>query len=219
MEQSPETKPILDVLILEPDFWRYVGMRHVAEQARIHVVGERRFEKILTAKRTPPGVPPGVVVVSHKLILEHGIAVIPHVRDLFPDARVLVFGDDDRMDVVVDMLAVGARGFFVASAPSHYFPKALEVVDAGSIWAPREAVALLAYGDDREAGDTSAEVDERSILQMLYEGLSNKEIGARCGLAEVTIKARMSRLYRKYGVNTRVQLLAVAMKRNLIDLA
>ena len=217
MEKLSETKPVLDVLILEPDFWRYIGMRHVAEQSRIHVVGERRFEKILTAKRTPPGVPPAVVVISHKLILEHGIAVIPHVRDLFPEARVLVFGDDDRMEVVVEMLAVGARGFFVASAPSHYFPKALEVVDAGSIWAPREAVALLAYGGDHDReGGAAADVDERSILQMLYEGLSNKEIGARIGLAEVTVKARMSRLYRKYGVNTRVQLLAAAMKRNLI---
>jgi DNA-binding NarL/FixJ family response regulator len=46
--------------------------------------------------------------------------------------------------------------------------------------------------------------------------MTNKEIAVRFGLAEVTIKARMSRLYRKYGVRTRVQLLATAMKRNLV---
>ena len=58
--------------------------------------------------------------------------------------------------------------------------------------------------------------DERNLLHLLFDGLSNKEIASRFGLAEVTIKTRMSRLYRKYGVNTRVQLLAAAVRRGLV---
>ena len=116
------------------------------------------------------------------------------------------------------MLAVGARGYFLMSSPANYLYKAFEVIREGRIWAPREAVALLANGSKaEETSEPAVAFDERSVLHLLYEGLSNKEIANRFGLAEVTIKARMSRLYRKYGVKTRVQLLAAAVKRGLVN--
>jgi DNA-binding NarL/FixJ family response regulator len=131
-----------------------------------------------------------------------------------------VFGEDDRLELMAEMLAVGARGYFLMSAPESYLHRALRIVHEGKIWAPREAVALLARSGGAGAltGETSsAAFDEKNLLHLLYEGLSNKEIATRFGLAEVTIKARMSRLYRKYGVKTRVQLLAAAVRRNLVD--
>ena len=54
-------------------------------------------------------------------------------------------------------------------------------------------------------------------MRLLHDGLSNKEIGHRLGLAEATIKARMNRLYRRFGVKTRLQLLAAAIRRGAIE--
>ena len=212
---------MIELLLLEPDFWRYTGIQHIAEKTgHVRLIGEPHFEKILGAKRTPMRAFPDITMLAHRLIQDHGLALIPHLRDLFAGTSVLVYGDDDRLERVAELLAVGARGYFLmsaAAAPS-YLLKALQVLYDGRVWAPREAVVLLANGPRRQLpsrGAGSAAFDEQSLLDLLCAGLSNKEIAQRFGLAEVTIKARMSRLYRKYGVKTRVQLLATAMKGNL----
>jgi len=211
---------IIELLLLEPDFWRFTGIQHVAERSgQVHLLGERHFEKILTLKRAPAGVSPAITMLAHRLVLDHGIALIPHLRDLFRDTSVLVFGEDDRLELTAEMLAVGARGYFLMSAPASDLARALEVIGKGGLWAPRRAVALLARGSrSREdmSEPSSVTFDERNLLHLLFDGLSNKEIASRFGLAEVTIKMRMSRLYRKYGVNTRVQLLAAAVRGGLV---
>ena len=58
--------------------------------------------------------------------------------------------------------------------------------------------------------------EERALLGFLNEGLANKEIAARLNLAEVTIKSRLGRLYKRFGVNTRLQLLSAALKQGVI---
>jgi len=210
---------MIELLLLEQDFWRFTGIQHVAERSgQVHVLGERHFEKIMTMKRAPPGVNPTISMVAHRLILDYGIAIIPHVKDLFHGTNVLVYGEDDRLEVTAELLAVGARGYFLMSAPASYLYKALKVIGEGKIWGPREAVGLLASGSEQGGSPDQQHptIDELTLLRLLHEGLSNKEIAARLGLAEVTIKARMSRLYRKYDVRTRVQLLATAMNRDLL---
>jgi two-component system, NarL family, response regulator DevR len=210
---------MIELLLLEQDSWRFTGIQHVAERSgQVHVLGERQFEKIMTMKRAPAGVNPTISMVAHRLILDYGIAIIPHVKDLFRGTSVLVYGEDDRLEVTAELLAVGARGYFLMSAPATYLYKALKVISEGRIWGSREAVDLMASRSARR-GDRDQQhptIDELILLHLLHEGLSNKEIATRLGLAEVTIKARMSRLYRKYGVKTRVQLLASAMKRELL---
>ena len=58
--------------------------------------------------------------------------------------------------------------------------------------------------------------DDLLVLRYLHEGLSNKEIAARLHVAEVTVKARLGRLYRRFGVNTRLQLLSAAIREGLV---
>jgi DNA-binding NarL/FixJ family response regulator len=216
-----ESSIMIELLLLEPDFWRFTGIQHIAERSgQVHLLGERHFEKVLALKRAPAGVSPAITMLAHRLIRDHGIALIPYLRDIFRGTSVIVFGEDDRLELTAEMLAVGASGYFLMSTPANYLSDALKVIGEGRIWAPREAVALSAHCS-KPKGSTSAllhaAIDERNLLDLLYEGLSNKEMAARLGLAEVTIKARMSRLYRKYGVKTRVQLLATAMRRDLFS--
>jgi DNA-binding NarL/FixJ family response regulator len=57
---------------------------------------------------------------------------------------------------------------------------------------------------------------DNAILKLLQRGLSNKEIAQSLAVAEVTIKAHLTKLYRKFGVHTRLELLAYAMTHSLI---
>ncbi len=212
------------VLLLEPDPWRFRGIATVLEDSgEIVVIGERDFSRILTADHPPDDLAPAVCVVSHRLIVEYGLAIIPQLKDLFSGAPVLVYGDPDSLQVSAEILAVGASGYFHLAVPPGYFRRAVSVVAKGKMWGPREAVALMAQrvieraertGKRIESSEFSA--DDLMVLRYLHDGLSNKEIANRLHVAEVTVKARLSRLYRRFGVNTRLQLLSAAIREGLV---
>ncbi len=221
-EKTSEAR--IAVLLLEPDAWRFRGMSAVLEDSGdIAVVGDRDFSHILTTDQRPESLRPDVCLVAHRLIVQYGLGVIPHVKDLFSEASVLVHGDEESLQASAEILAVGASGFFHLEAPPGYLPRAVSVVAQGKMWGPREAVALMAQRviERAEQVPKSVDVHEFSpedllVLRYLHEGLSNKEIAARLHVAEVTVKARLGRLYRRFGVNTRLQLLSAAIREGLV---
>jgi two-component system, NarL family, response regulator DevR len=213
-------RAMIRVLVLEPDPWRHRGLSAILEDAgTFEVSAERDYGRILTLTTPPEDLRVDVVAIAHRLVLEYGVAIIALIRHLFDPCSVIVHGEVDSNEVAAQVYAAGGRGYFVLSQPPGLYPKAVTVVAAGKFWGSREAVALMA--EKATAARAAEEVeppppDEKQILGLLNEGLSNKEIGQRLGLAEATVKARFNRLYKKYGVATRLQLLAAAMKKGLI---
>jgi DNA-binding NarL/FixJ family response regulator len=219
----------LSVLLLERDQWRFRGMSTILEESgQIEIIGERDFSQFLTIEEPPEGMSsPRVVVVAHRLVIEYGLSVVAHLKALFVDAAVLVHGEHDSLEVSAQLMAAGASGYFVMTDPPGFLPKAVTVVGQGKLWGPREAVALMAQRiieraqrKPRSIPEKSSSVavgdDELLILRYLLEGLSNKEIASLLVVAEVTVKARLGRLYRKFGVSTRLQLLSAAIRQGLV---
>jgi len=222
--RKEEPAPAIAVLLLEPDPWRFRGMTVVLEDSgEIKVIGERDFSRILTSDHPPADIKPDVCLVAHRLVVEYGLAVVPHLKDLFPGAPVLVCGDQESNHTSAEILAVGASGYFHLASPPGFLPKAVTVIVHGKMWGTREAVALMAQRviERAERGEKKVESSDFSagdllILRYLHEGLSNKEIASHLRVAEVTVKARLGRLYRKFGVNTRLQLLSAAIREGLV---
>jgi DNA-binding NarL/FixJ family response regulator len=222
--QEEASQARIAVLLLEPDSWRFRGISAVLEDSGdISVIGDRDFSRILTTDLPPDDLKPDVCLIAHRLVVEYGLGVIPHVKDLFPTATVLVHGDEESLQVSAELLAVGASGYFHLEAPPGYLSRAVSVVAQGKMWGPREAVAMMAQRviERSEQVPRSVDVNEFSaddllVLRYLHEGLSNKEIAARLHVAEVTVKARLGRLYRRFGVNTRLQLLSAAIREGLV---
>lgn len=212
---------MIRVLVLEPDAWRHRGLCSILEDAgTFEVSAEKDYGRIFSLTAPPEDLRVDVVAIAHRLVLEYGLAIIALVRDLFDPCSVIVHGEIDSDEVAAQVYAAGGRGYFVLSHPPGLYPKAVTVVSSGKFWGSREAVALMA---ERMAARLPAEEPDRPdeeearILALLNEGLSNKEIGHRLGLAEATVKARFNRLYKKHGVATRLQLLTAAMKKGLIQ--
>jgi len=215
---QPEAQERVPALILEPDQWRFRGITAVLDESgRIAVVGERDYAKILTAEIAPDGIPaPRVALVAHRLLIDLGLSVIPHLRDMYPDCSVLIHGETESLEASAEILAAGGSGYYSMAAPMGYLPNAVMIASHGKLWGPREAVALMAQRAVAQKSDEAPDEEELALLRMLNEGLSNKEIANRLQLAEVTVKARLGRLYRKYGVNTRLQLLSTALKQGKV---
>jgi two-component system, NarL family, response regulator DevR len=219
---QPEPAPArIAVLLLEPDPWRFRGMTVVMEDSGdLKVIGDRDFARILTSDQQPEELQPDVCVVAHRLVVEYGIGIIPHLKDIFRGVAVLVHGDHESVHTSAEILAVGASGFFTLDSPPGYLPRAVSVVSQGRMWGPREAVALMAQRvierEDQSPQKGGYSADDLMLLRYLHDGLSNKEIALRLHIAEVTVKARLGRLYRKFGVNTRLQLLSAAIRAGLV---
>jgi DNA-binding NarL/FixJ family response regulator len=212
------------VLVLEPDYWRSLGILQVLRtDGSITVLTERDHKKVLSMRNAPSELDPHVVIVSHSLTFDYQLSVLQHLQTIFPKARILVEGYDDTLDAVANVLRAGARGYFQLSGDPSKLLEALTVVEQGRIWAPREAMVLLiTQFSDESAGQPVASASalitayEAGILKLLQRGLSNKEIAESFGVAEVTIKAHLTKLYRKFSVRTRLELLAYAMTHHLI---
>lgn len=210
------------VLILEPDLWRHRGLASVLRDAgEFDVSPETDYGRILAMTSPPPDeMHCDVIGLAHRLVLEYGVAIIAMLRDLFDPCAIVVHGEIDSIDVAAQVFAAGARGYFVLSHPPGVYPKAVAVVAKGKFWGPREAVGLMAerviQERPTEENGTGVGDEDLQILRFLQEGLANKEIGQRLGLAEATIKARLNRLYKRFNVATRLQLLSAAIKEGLV---
>ena len=223
-DQSTATaseRAAVPVLLLEPDQWRFRGMSNSLENGGdFTVVGEHDYAKILTMETSPEDMEPQASVVAQRLLTEFGIAIIPHLKDLFPGSYVLIHGEHESVESTASIFAAGGSGFYSLSSPPQYLPRAVATVLEGKLWGPREAVALMAERLKTQQAECAPrgeiESDELALLRYLHEGLSNKEIAARLNVAEVTVKAKLGRLYRRFRVNTRLQLLSTALKQGVI---
>jgi len=189
------------------------------ESGDIDVVGELDYGRVLAMTEPAADMKVDVIVIAHRLVIEYGVAIVPMLRDVFGSCGVLVHGEADNLELIAKLYAAGARGYFTLSTPPGQLSKAVKIVSEGKFWGPREAMALLAQQVlDEQVNGKEEEFDaqERQLLELLNEGLGNKEIGQRLGLAEPTIKARFNRLYKRFGVTSRLQLLSAAISRGLV---
>jgi DNA-binding NarL/FixJ family response regulator len=188
------------VLLLEADVWRLTGFERFLADRGIRVVD-----------RLDGFGEPDVILAARALLGSDPQAMIERIRRRHPGVPILVHGEAERLETIAAMLAAGASGYFPLNAPQTQLLQALRVVRDGDLWAPRMAVALMA----RPASialrhDTD---DESVILDLLLEGSSNKDIASRLGLAEVTVKSRLTRLYKRYSVRTRLELVAAVIRQ------
>ena len=88
---------------------------------------------------------------------------------------------------------------------------------AGETWLDANAIQGLvrALKHPEGSGDAKSFTERESqVLQGVFEGLSNKEIGARLTISESSVKAALQQLFQKTGVRTRSQLVRIALEEN-----
>jgi DNA-binding NarL/FixJ family response regulator len=127
---------------------------------------------------------------------------------------VLVVSASDQPADVRRAFACGARGYVAKRKTLRVLKSAVEIVLAGDVFAPAD---ILIGPDDGPAeraepqpapaagGGRALSQRQRQILELLAEGLSNKEIAIRLDIVEGTVKVQLKAIYRKLGVANRTQ--------------
>ncbi len=178
------------------------------------------FEVVATAASVAEAVAaharfrPALTVLDLRLGEEDGTEVIRIVRRSDPAARFLVLSTFDTEAQVRQAVEAGAAGYLLKTAPPQSLIAALRAVHAGLRFLPAELAAHL----ERHAAIWDLTPRERSVLAAAAEGDTNREIAARLGLTEGTVKGYLVGIFSKLGVENRTQAIALAAAKGLIEL-
>lgn len=127
------------------------------------------------------------------------------IRERYPTLPVAILSSITDRRLILGTLAQGVSGFIPKRLSAQAMVSALRLIIAGERYIPAaliEDTGGLPESDGLERGLTSR---EREILELLREGLSNKLIARRLNVSEVTIKSHLCHVFRKLGVQNRVQ--------------
>ncbi|GAA3913754.1 response regulator transcription factor [Luteimonas lutimaris] len=142
-----------------------------------------------------------------------GFSALVHLRALHPQLPIVMVSAREEPAVMRRALDHGAMGFIPKSADAATLGEAITRVLDGDRWAPAAASAApAASADEHDAAQRVRDLTPQQfrVLQMLGEGLLNKQIGYELGVSEATIKAHMTAILRKLGASNRTQAVLVA---------
>lgn len=165
---------------------------------------------------------PDVVVMDVSMPAIDGITATGILRDRYPNLGIIVltmFAEDAQ---VIRAIRAGADGYLLKNIESSRVVDAIRAVARGeSIIDPELASKVITefrrLSDDDATNIAGLTDREISLLQLVATGLSNKEIATELGLAESTVKNRLSILFQKLDVKDRTQAAIYAMTHGLVN--
>jgi DNA-binding NarL/FixJ family response regulator len=137
-----------------------------------------------------------------------GLSGLLYLRAEHPEVPVVIVSASDDIATIRRCMDFGASGFVPKSEPVERIREAVRKVLEGEIWIPPGLD--LADAGDQETSDLVARLSTLTpqqvrVLMMLGEGLLNKQIAFKLGVSEATIKAHVSAILQKLGVDSRTQ--------------
>lgn len=184
----------------------------------LDVVGEAG--SVAEAMARVPAARPDIAVLDVRLPDGNGIELCRDLLSRMPDLRCLILTSYTSDEAMLDAILAGASGYVVKDIKGMELARAVKDVGAGrSLLDNRAAAALMAKlrGAAEKQDPLSGLTDqERTLLGLLSEGLTNKQIADRMFLAEKTVKNYVSRLLAKLGMERRTQaaVFATELKRS-----
>ena len=213
-EDQAESAPIKVFLLDDHEIVRQ-GVRDLLEtQPDMQVIGEAGTASSALAR--VPALRPDVAILDLKLPDGDGVSVCRDIRSRVPEVACLMLTSVDDDEALFNAIMAGAAGYVIKDIRGADLVSAVRTVASGqSMLDPRAASQLMnrlrdaATKKDPLEGLTN---QERRILELIGEGLTNRQIGERMYLAEKTVKNYVSNMFQKLGMERRAQAAAYAAR-------
>jgi DNA-binding NarL/FixJ family response regulator len=215
MDQGVADNTAIKVFLLDDHEIVRRGVKELLEaEPDISVIGEAGTASSALARI--PALKPDVAVLDVRLPDGDGVSVCRDIRSQMPEVACLMltsFGDDEAL---FDAIMAGAAGYVLKQIRGTDLVGAVRTVASGrSLLDPEAASRVMARMRDQcRHSDPLAGLtgQERRILELIGEGLTNRQIGERLFLAEKTVKNYVSALFAKLGMERRTQAAAYAAR-------
>ncbi len=166
-------------------------------------------------------VAPDLVMFDLKLPDVTGISGFLSLRDRIPDTPILVISSLTSVEVVHALMDAGAAGFLPKDASAQVLKSVLFDVCAGRKYLPKEyqktGAAAQGRPDCQQVNQKLADLtpQQTRIMKLICAGKPNKQIAYELSLAEATVKAHITALLRRLGVQNRTQAAVLVESGNM----
>lgn len=198
-------------------FREALAMLFAVRHPQVTLVPASRLAEALALLSTPDA--PSLVLLDLALPDSDGLGTLDRVREVAPQARVIVLSADDRPETVLSAIDRGAAGFIPKSADAGALQQALASVLAGGVYVPP---MTLLHGGGAPATAVPQRADalglsprQVDVLRLLIEGSSNKLIARRLDVSPSTVRTHVESLYLRLGVHNRTQAVVAAARLGL----
>jgi DNA-binding NarL/FixJ family response regulator len=196
------------------------GMKSLLEsEPDIEVVGEAADGARATTEICE--VQPDVVVLDLRMPESNGIEVCTAVKAQCPAVKILVLTSYDEDEEVFGAINAGADGYLLKeNRPEQIIYAIRAVKDGQSVFDGSVAGRIIAGPQTPKSIGEGEPLSEREIevLQLMANGMSNREIGQALWISETTVKTHVSHILRKLGQQDRTQAVLAAVKAGMIRL-
>jgi two-component system, NarL family, response regulator DevR len=205
--ESTTVRPVRVYLLDDHEIVRR-GLRELLEaDGSIEVIGESGLAA--EATRRIPALRPDVAVLDGRLPDGSGIDVCRDVRSIDPTINCLILTSYDDDEALLNAIMAGAAGYVLKEIRGTALVDAIHRVARGeSLLDPAVTQRVINRLQDGPTADPALAVltaQERRILLLIAEGLTNRQIAERMFLAEKTVKNYVSSLLAKLGMERRTQ--------------
>jgi DNA-binding NarL/FixJ family response regulator len=191
------------------------GLRELLEsEGDIEVVGESGLAQ--EAARRIPALRPDVAVLDGRLPDGSGIDVCRDIRSQHPEIAALILTSYDDDEALFSAIMAGAAGYVLKQVRGNDLLNTVRRVAAGqSTLDPavtQQVLDRLRHGPEEDAALAPLTAQERRILELIGEGMTNRQIASEMYLAEKTVKNYVSAMLAKLGFERRTQAAVFAVK-------
>jgi DNA-binding NarL/FixJ family response regulator len=143
----------------------------------------------------------------------HRFSGLMFLRAQYPGVPVVVVSADDDVATIRQAIGFGASGYIPKSLATTTIAEAIAAVLSGSLWMPPDVdLRIHSKADDIIARLATLTPQQVRVLMMLSEGLLNKQIAHALDVSESTVKAHVSAILQKLGVDSRTQAVVAATR-------
>jgi DNA-binding NarL/FixJ family response regulator len=165
--------------------------------------------------------PPDLAILDIRMPELDGLAATREIRRVAPGTRVLILTMHDSLDYLEAAIEAGASGYLLKDASRADILATMRRVLEGEAFFNAELVARLLRRVATRPAPPASVLDgltgrEREVLAKVAEGLTNKEIARRFGIAPGTVKIHVERIIAKLGVGDRTQAAVLAARGGLL---
>jgi DNA-binding NarL/FixJ family response regulator len=177
---------------------------------RVEVAEAGTFEQMV--ERLESGGDMDLILLDLQMPGARGFSGLMYLRAQYPSVPVVIVSANDDPAVIGHCMEFGAAGFLPKTLGAEALRSAIARVLSGEMWTPPDAGAADAETAALVRRLTTLTPQQVRVLMMLSGGLLNKQIAYELGVSEATVKAHVSAILQKLGVDSRTQAVIAAGK-------
>ena len=184
----------------------------------LEIVGEASNGKDFIDKM--PETQPDIVLLDIEMPVMNGIEAAQKALEINPDLKIIVLTMFNEDEYIQNMIDTGVRGFLMKNINKEILDKAIQTIINGGNYYSEELFKFFTKQIGKEKKSDTIELDltrrEKEILQLICEGLSNKEIADVLFISERTVVGHKTNLLAKADCKNSMSLMSFAIKNKLV---